>query len=235
MAREIVPQIRVPQDGLGVAMQALSQPHRAYVVARVFYGLNRSQAAKAAGYSADDPDVAKVNGYRLEHREDIQAAIAEESRKLMRAEGPNSIRVLIEIRDNKRNEPKDRARAAVEILNRCGLGAVSESHLTVTHELNEDQLDRRILELARELGLPENEARKMLIAPDRVIEGEFEEVSPEPTPEQAARNARRKQLREASPEERERLKAEQRSQRTAEQKAAYAAARAFPDLSDIFG
>lgn len=235
MSRAIIPQIRVPEDGLGPAMLALPQSMRAYVVARVFHGLNRSKAAKAAGYSADDPDVAKTQGYRLEHNEGIQAAIAEESRKLMRAEGPNSIRTLIEIRDNKKNEPKDRARAAIEILNRCGLGAVSESHVTVTHQMSEEQLDRRILELARELGLPEVEARKMLVAPDRVIEGEFEEVKPPPTPEEQRLKERRTQLRHASPEERERLKREALAKSSAEKKARYAAAQAFPDLSDIFG
>ena len=91
MRKTVLPAIRVSEDGLGPAMLALSPSMRAYVVARVFYGLNRSRAAQAAGYSTPTPDVAKVQGYRLEHDERIQAAIAEESRKLMRAEGPRSV------------------------------------------------------------------------------------------------------------------------------------------------
>ena len=45
-----------------------------------------------------------------------------------------------------------------------------------TRDLTEKQLDDRILALAKELGLGESEARKMLIDSSRVIEGEFEEV-----------------------------------------------------------
>lgn len=177
MRKTTLPQIRVPEDGLGPAMLALPNASmRAYVVGRVFYGLNRARAAEAAGYSTATPDVAKVQGYRLEHDERIQAAIAEESRKLMRSQGPRSIRTLIKIRDDKAAENKDRIKAATELLSRAGLNAVTEGHITVEHKLTPAQQDRRILELARELGLSETEARKMLVDPSKVIDAEYEEV-----------------------------------------------------------
>lgn len=254
MAREIVPQVRVPEDGLGQAMSALSAGHRAYAWARVILGMNRTRAAQAAGYSAANRDVAKVTGHRLEHDERIQAAIAELCRGLMRSEGANSIRALIAIRDDRKAENKDRIKAATELLNRCGLSSVNESHVTVTHELSEAQLDRKILDLCRELGLTPAEAQKLLIDPSKVVDAEFSEVSP-PSPEdlaaQAARereNARRRELRTMTPAEREASKRDMRNHRTAEQKQRYAEAQGnqleiedaiagqapLDDLSDIF-
>ena len=239
VGRPVVPAIRVTEDGLGPAMLALSPAMRAFVFAKVFYGMNNARAAEAAGYSAPNRETAKVQGYRLAHDDRVQAAIAEESRKLMRAEGPRSIRTLIEIRDNGKNEAKDRLKAAVELLNRCGLNAVAESHLTVTHEMSEAQLDRRILEMARELGVPDEAARKMLIAPD-AIDAEFEDVTPAapPTPEEIARqaerdrkNALRRELRNMTPEQREEYKRKQREQRSAVMKARYRDANQF-DLED---
>lgn len=184
MRKTTLPQIRVPEDGLGPAMQALpNQSMRAYVVGRVYYGLNKARAAQAAGYSVSTPDVAKVQGYRLEHDERIQAAIAEESRKLMRSFGPRSIRTLAVIMSNPKAEDKDRIKAAGELLSRGGLNAVSEGHITVdhNHRLTPAQQDKRILELARELGLNDVEARKLLVDPSKFIDAEFEDVPPEPT------------------------------------------------------
>jgi len=224
--RPLVPLIVVEDADCGPAMAALPPAQRAFVIGKVRHGLNNAEAAKRAGY-ADGPNGggAKVTGYRLAHTEAIIAAIIEESKKVLKSEGPNSIRTLVEIRDNRKNEAKDRLKAAVELLNRGGLNAVNEHHHLVEHRLTEEQQDKKILALARELGLPDAEARKMLISPD-AIEGEFEEVTPEPerTPEQIDRAERyernnereQRQLRKAmTPEElaahKERKRAEQKA------------------------
>jgi len=235
IGRRIVPKIRVPEDGLGPCMLALTPAMRAYVVARVIYGLGRSRAAEAAGYATPDKNTAKSQGYRLEHDERIQAAIAEECRKLMRSEGPNCIRTLISIRDNPKAENKDRLKATEALLSRCGLGVVNESYVLVEHQLSDAERDRRILAAAAELGLPLEQVQKALIDPKNVVDAEYSEVpaaedAPQTPEEEAAKaernreNARRRELRAASPEERARLKAEALAHRIAAQKAKYAAA-----------
>jgi hypothetical protein len=149
----------------------------------------------------------------------------------MAGEGPRSIRTLVAIRDDRSKEAKDRIKAAVELLNRGGLQAVSEHHLTVEHHMTDAQKDQRILALCNELGLPEAAARKMLIAPE-VLDAEFEEV-PEPTPEQAERAERYQRINEGekqaarramSPEEREAHKAATREAHAASMKLRYAEA-----------
>jgi hypothetical protein len=229
IGRPLEPLITVPDSACGPAMLTLSPPMRAFVAAYVYFGCTRAEAARRAGYSKNKPDNAKVTAHDLWRREDVQAAILEESRKLMRAEGPRSIKTLIDIRDDKAADKKDRLKAATELLNRCGLAAVQESHVLVEHQLSEAEKDRRILSLAAELGLPQVEARKLLIDPKNVVDAEYSEVPAAPlTPEEEAererQNERRRELREASPKERERLKAEERATRTAELKARYAAA-----------
>jgi DNA-directed RNA polymerase specialized sigma24 family protein len=233
VGRPVIPKIRVPEEGLGPAMQAINPAQRAYVIARVFEGLTQARAAEAAGYSASTPDTAKVAGYRLEHDERIQAAIAEECRKLMRSEGANSVRAIIRVRDNPKAKHSDVVKAAEALLDRCGLGAVSQHHHLVEHRLTEEQQDRKILALAAELGLDKQSAQKLLIDPSKVIvDAEFTEVSPAepPTPEELAaaaererENARRRELGALPPEQREAAKAELRAKRTAEQKAKRAA------------
>jgi branched-subunit amino acid aminotransferase/4-amino-4-deoxychorismate lyase len=126
-------------------------------------------------------------------------------------------------------------------LNRCGLGSVAESHVTVEHKLSPEQQDRRILDLARELGLADSEAKKLLVAPD-AIEGEFEIVKPDRTPEQAERADRYRATNEReqqaarlamTPDEREAHKARKREERAAKAKAKYEAAQAEADLALI--
>ncbi len=202
------------------------------------FGCSRADAARRAGYSKKQPADAKVSAYRLFHSDEVQAAIIEESRKVMSGEGPRSIRALVEIRDDKKAEAKDRIKAATELLNRGGLNAVSEHVLTVEHHMTDAEKDRRILALCSELGLPDAAARKMLIAPD-AIEGEFTEVAPK-TPEEIeraeryARNNEREQQRlrrTMTPDELEKHKQETLAERSARMKAAYAEAQNTPPMS----
>ena len=147
------------------------------------------------------------------------------------------------MRDDKKNEAKDRLKAAVELLNRAGLAAVSEAHLTVDHHhhLTEAQQDAKIIALAKELGLDDREARKLLIDPSKIIEAEFTEIPPEKSPEQIERaeryqgngeNERRNALAHMTPAEREAAKQQKREQRRAARKARYAAAQGQAGIED---
>jgi len=225
--RTLVPMIVVPDDGCGPAMAALSPAQRAFVVAKVHFGCSNAEAARRAGYSKTKPGDAKVTAYRLAHTDQIQAAITEECRKVISSEGPRSIKTLVDIRDDKAKEAKDRIKAAIELLNRGGLNAVSEHHLTVEHQMTDAQKDQRILALCQELGLPETAARKLLIAPD-AIDAEFSEVEPEKTPEQIERaerydrdNELRRLRNTMTPEELAAHKRKMREEHRAEMKVRY--------------
>src|ERR1019366_4030555 len=130
---KIVPLITIPDaEDCGPAMFALaSDAERAWVIAKVETGCSNGDAARLAGYCADNPslDNLKSTGYAIAHRQRIQDALLEVSRKLMRSQGPRSILTLARIRDDKAAENKDRIKAAVELLNRAGISAVQESHL----------------------------------------------------------------------------------------------------------
>lgn len=247
---QIVPLIPVPEaDDLGPAMTDCTVGERAFVVAKIETGESNGECARLAGYSASSPDVLKSIGYAIAHRERVQAAILEMSRRLMRTEGPKSIKTLVEIRDNKKAEDKDRIKASIELLNRAGMNAVSESHLTVTHQLSESQMDQRILQLASELGLDEATARKMLIAPAdleknaNVIDADFTEVrEPSQDPRIVAERETRARRRDMSPDEIAADKARIRAEKAAKAKAKYDAAQEYravvaeadPDLADLF-
>lgn len=176
--RPVQPLIVVPDEACGEAMLALSPAQRAFVYALVHFGCNAAEAARKSGYSNVKKGVAKVTAYRLVHTPAIVAAIQEEARKVMATEGPRSIKTLIELRDDKKGEAKDRLKAAVELLNRGGLNAVSEGHIRVDHHvrLTDAQKDARIISLAKELGLTSSETQKLLVDPSKVIDVEFEEV-----------------------------------------------------------
>src|SRR5579872_2043027 len=118
--RPCEPLIPVDETSLGPAMMALTPAMRAFVIAKVALGMTSIDAAKAAGYSARSPHALGVVGSRLAHDDRIQAAILEEGQKLMRSEGPKSVHVLVAIRDDKQAAPKDRLKAATELLNRSG-------------------------------------------------------------------------------------------------------------------
>lgn len=232
--RSIVPLIAIPDaEDLGPAMQACTVGERAWVIAKIETGESNAECARLAGYSTSTDDVLKSTGYMLAHRQRVQDALLEMSRKLMRLEGSKSIKCLVAIRDDRTIKPDIRLKASVELLNRAGMSAVSESHMTVTHQLSEAQLDQRILTLAAELGLTEDVARKMLIAPADLkknadaIDAVFEEVTPEITAAEQGRrdyeNEQRRALRAMSPEELKAHKAQQRKEQSERAKARRAA------------
>jgi hypothetical protein len=201
-------------DEYGPAMQALTEKQRGFVIGKVHHGLNDRAAATAAGYS-----MATRSFVYVAHHPAVQAAIEEESRKLMRSEGPKSIRTLVEIRDSKEAKAADRIKAATELLNRGGLHARTEHTLSVEHHMTEAEKDKRILALAAELGLPPEMAQKMLIAPaefEKNSKGVYEVAKPEPepvSPERAVAREKDRRFRarqKMTPEERDAELAESR-------------------------
>jgi hypothetical protein len=224
--------IDTDETGLGPAMASLNPMQRAFVAAKVHTGADNSKAARAAGYSIEH---AKRSGYRLAHDDRVQAAILEEGRKLMRSEGARSIQTLVAIRDDKGADAKDRIKCAVELLNRSGFHAVSEHHLNVEHRLSETEQDRRILALAAELGLPETEAQKLLIAPAEFQKNatgvyELAPIEPaEPSPHAIENREWRARRAGKSPEDWEADKTRRRAERAermARERAEHEAARA---------
>jgi phage terminase small subunit len=190
VGRPVEPALQIPDDGLGPAMLALAPGHRAFVYFKVFGLMNNKDAAIAAGYS-NAGQTAKAIGYNLAHRDDVQAAIREETRKLGTEQGPKSLATVIYLRDKAKDE-RVRLKASTELLALCGLGPIAQSHVTVDHNVTytDDDLDRQIIEYSRKLGLGEVATRKMLLKPDRVIDGEFTEVPATPiTAEDVARRA----------------------------------------------
>ena len=175
----IIPLIQIPDEpDLGDAMLALSIPHRAFVIAKVRFGVTNGRAAELAGYSNSSRDVLKVKGYEIAHREDVQAAILEETRKVLKSYGPKAVRTLAKIMGDPSAENRDRIKASVELLNRASLAAVTEAHVTVDHRLSDSEYDRRLQSALQILGIdaaPE-QVRKALIDKSNFVEAEYEVV-----------------------------------------------------------
>ena len=89
----------------------------------------------------------------LAHDERVQAAILEEGRKLIRDTSAMAIGVIEQIASDPKVDPKDRLKAAVELLNRSGFSAVSEHKVTVEKDLSYEALVERIKVLAAKRGI----------------------------------------------------------------------------------
>jgi phage terminase small subunit len=144
----------------GPAMAALSNNRqRAFVSHFIITGV-AAQAARKAGYGvagSSNMTLGQV-GYRLLQDDRIQAAIAEESRKYLRAAAPAAVRLLHRVIDDPQAKDQDRLRAADAVLTRSDpvtssqIIAVQHEHRH-RHELTADQVTARILELAGRVGV----------------------------------------------------------------------------------
>ena len=242
-----LPTIEFDEGSLGPAMRALRPLQRAFVHYKVFYGLTNIEAYRRAGYS-DNPGSSRKGSYELAHSQGVQDAIEEETRKLMRTEGPKSVQVLVEIRDDKEVAARDRVKAATELLNRAGLHARTESTVNVSVQMTDSEKDKEILRLAKELGLGETEAKKLLISPDDFKQNAKGVYELEPKPNRPSwrdtENERRRARSAMTPEEREADKARVRQEMAeyardkgkriyAEHQARIAAEEAVPEYVDI--
>lgn len=148
------PIVHVPPDSrLGPAMLALSNRHRAFVVALMELGGSKySAAAAAAGYSAGNKDALAVTATRLAHDDRILDAIQEESkRRLGAALGLATSNLVKIIEDGK---PSDKLQAMRMLFDRTGLHAKSEQLINVKHTPEDEAgMIERIRSLAGDLGL----------------------------------------------------------------------------------
>lgn len=193
--RRTTEQLPAIEGDFGPAMTALTPLKRAFVLAKVHGGLNNADAYRATGYVGDN---AATLAHAVAHSEDVQDAILEEGRKLMRSEGPKSILTLVAIRDDRSVKPEARIKAATELLNRSGFHAIMESHQHLHTHMSEAEQDKRILALCAELGMSTDQAKKMLIAPsefERNAQGVFELPARELSDDPAAVKKRAEKLR----------------------------------------
>lgn len=175
----------VPDEGLGPAMLALSQPMRRFVIALLETGTdNYSRAALMAGYSQGrDGANARVMGSRLAHNTKVQAAIQEEARRRLGSMLVMATSVLGEIMQNKQNKANDRLKAAELVMNRAGLHAMTESKQTVELIAATDKEGiARIRQLAETMGMDPDK----LLGAAGIVDAEFMELPPFPTSDTVA-------------------------------------------------
>ncbi len=167
---------------LGPAMTELSPMMRQFVLAILQTGCSQAKAAELAGYTGNAATL-KATGWRLAHDDRVQAAIQEEARKLIRDTAGMAIGVIADIAQDRTLPPRDRLKAAVELLNRSGLHPHTEHHVTVERQRQQTTaaLVERVRALAGHFGL---DAPKLLAAVGITdpIDAEFVEVQPSEPP-----------------------------------------------------
>lgn len=212
MSNAVVPRIEIDPADLGPAMAALTPQRRAFVRAKA-QGLTNAEAARAAGYSENS---LQWRGAQLAHANDIQVAIVEESKKLLRIFGPKAILTLVTIMEDKNAANRDRICAAKELMSRGDLAAITQANISVDVQLTSEQTQAKIAALCAELELGPEATGKLLLGqvPTEMqenAEGIF--VAVDHAPSNARLRATRARRVKMSPEEIEADK-----QRIAEQK-----------------
>jgi phage terminase small subunit len=174
----LVPTIVAPEKvTLGPAMAQLTENQQNFVWALVQTGGDNSKAAALAGIGGT-PDARSVAVYRLTHSPKVQAAIKEVAEGQIRGSAFLGAAALMEIAADPLH--KDRAKAAIEIMNRSGMLVVQETKVTVEHK-NPDinATVARIRALAEGMHM---DAKPLLLqagVPQDIIDAEFEVVSEE--------------------------------------------------------
>jgi hypothetical protein len=149
---------------LGPAMQALSEKRQAFVRALVTDTKGHgaiTRAARAAGFGRPNTKAQTLSkqAWALSRDERIIAAVAEESRKVLRVAHPEIINALLSVVRDKDN--KDRVRAITAALDR--LDPVQTKHnIEVMHRhVDGDQEALEEYRAARELGATEDKLRSL--------------------------------------------------------------------------
>ncbi|SRR6266436_4010364 len=142
----------------GPCMAALiNDRHRNFVTAFVLNGGQGAPAARKAGFS-DKSQGCRVRAFDLLRREDVQAAVSEVSRIVLRAGAPRAVARLNKIIDNGRDV--DALRGIAEVLARTD--PVQSGHVIAvqhSHEhrhrvtLSADEIVARLAALAGQVGI----------------------------------------------------------------------------------
>jgi phage terminase small subunit len=151
----------IEDTDFGPAMKALrSDRHRMFVLAlysvRPGHGA-QVRAAKAAGFgtTTTSPQSWSVIASRLAHDEKIQAALAEEDQKRIRASAPRAVRALAAMVENSKH--KDHARAVGMVLDRVHPTETISHHtvdVTHNHKIGGDEAGMELLELMQSFEVP---------------------------------------------------------------------------------
>ena len=131
-------------------MRALTPMQQAWVHATVQSGLDATKAAAAAGYTGDRKTL-KSTGWKLAHDTKVQEALREEASKLIRTHSVMAVGVMAEIAQDRHAAPRDRLRAAAELLNRGGLS--SEHKIVVEERASRADQIREAYRMAKGLGV----------------------------------------------------------------------------------
>jgi phage terminase small subunit len=138
-----------PLDELGPKMRALKKDQwRQFVWAYMLTGGRGSDAALAAGYTKGN---ATYTANRLLQNPDIEEAIRECNWRALNNSVVEAVLALREVVADPTH--KDRIKAADMILARTGFIAQTGQQQTVTHQLDQKQVNEMITKLAGELGL----------------------------------------------------------------------------------
>ncbi len=154
MKREQPPAVQQETWGeLCPAMQALSHKHREFVrhlvTGPVGHG-RLTRAYKLAGYKSGKASTLSKDAHHLSRDERIIAAVAEESRKVIRVGHPEAVAALFEVMRDPLH--RDRMRAIDAILNRVDPLQTKHS-IDVTHRtIDPDREALEELRAARKLG-----------------------------------------------------------------------------------
>jgi phage terminase small subunit len=163
---KMVPAALVPLDDadLSPTMRSLTPKQREFV-RWVTTGITLKEAARRAGYSDKSQNGLEVTATRTAHLPGVQAAIREESLKVMNGYGPKMIAVLAGIAMDSEANPRDRISAASTILDRGGYSAITSHRVDVHHhQPSREEIRARLAAACDELGFtPEMKARALKV------------------------------------------------------------------------
>lgn len=163
-------------DAFGPEMRKCTDPQKKFVLAMLDLGGQPgcfSEAYERAGYSATSKQSVRVNASRLAHNPKIINAMAEESRKRLDGSAMVAVSTLVKICADAEEKTGNKLKAALAIMDRTGLHAMSEHKVTVDDHRTEAELVAAITAMAQRQGL---DPRLLLGDKVQVIDTTCEEV-----------------------------------------------------------
>jgi hypothetical protein len=165
---EGTPARRGPDWGeLGPAMRALSERHRDFVRAYVMnpnpnVGGGKAAAYRAAGMGLNSSKEQQAKyGWDLCQEDRIQAAIAEEAKRLVRAGAPGAANILFDVLYDEKSSAADKLRAAGMVLARTD-PEIQRADLGVTVKIiSRDQEELEEYRAAIEIGATPEKLREL--------------------------------------------------------------------------
>lgn len=168
-------------ERMGPKMSKLTAKMRGFVLAIMAQGdRNATTAAATAGYATASYGSLKVQAHMLWHDERIQEAIHEEAQKRLKGLLPMAVNVVAGIMENTQAPEAVRLKAAMVTMDRAGLHAVSEKINTDGGVADDPDRMKRIIAMARVLGIPIEQlvGQRLALAQPVITEAEYVEEHP---------------------------------------------------------